>query len=184
MSGENTAYGRLSTVRCGHSLRPYLGVAPGDMTTPFLQSSLSREQRTQQVTGCQVSNYVPEEFTPWSRRGTECDGTRVQLPQDVLTSCVPTNKLHYGRVEHLCGLDVHRVSGIGTDDLQPRDRTRGEFPVGRKALLPFAADEERGDLQSTHPLTYREVGRGVAQGLGNATGVVVLRISDQSSLDG
>ena len=89
---------------------------------------------------------------------------------------MPPQKVDYCGVEHLGGLDVDSMPGVGPDYPESWDRVLGEGSVRRKARFTLATDQERRHLQVFDPFTPGDIGCCVAQGVGNATGCVELCI--------
>jgi hypothetical protein len=92
-------------------------------------------------------------------------------------------KVHYGGVERLGGLDVDSMPSVGPDYPKSRDRVLGEGSVRHKARFTLATDQERRYPQVFDPFTHGDIGCCVAQGVGNATGCVQLRIRQQLGMD-
>ena len=92
-------------------------------------------------------------------------------------------KVNHGGVERLGCLDVDSMPGVGPDHPKSRDRALGEGPVRHKACFTLATDQERRHPQVFDPFTHGDIGCCVAQGVGNATGCVELRIRQQLGMD-
>src|SRR5215813_5393102 len=92
-------------------------------------------------------------------------------------------KVNYCGVERLGGLDVDSTPGVGPDYPKYRDRVPGEGSVRHKARFTLAIDQERRYPQVFDPFTHGDIGCCIAQGAGNATGCVELRIRQQLGMD-
>src|SRR5262249_39653648 len=75
------------------------------------------------------------------------------------------------------------MSGIGSHHLEPWDLALGEGTERPKACFAAPTGQERRDAQVFDSFAYGSIGCRVAQGVGNATGRVQLRIRHHLGVD-
>ena len=95
---------------------------------------------------------------------------------------MPPQKSNRCGVEGLGCLDVDGVPGAGPHDLETWNRLFSKGPVRQKTRFTLATDQQRGHLQVFDSFTHGNMRCGVAQGMGNATGCMELRICHQYGL--